>query len=291
MSGLQAVSPNDLGALTAAVTQASGPVCFVAGGTDLLVAPRDAPEAGWIIDISRTAGLSGISAGGGMLRIGAATTLADLTRDPIIRRHAPVLARAADLCGSAQIRNRATIGGNVANASPAGDLLPILKCFEARFHILTRDGREAVKDFDQLVTGAGRTSLASGELITAIVIPLAGRLTHSGFVKLGPRDDLTISRINLTMEADFDPASRALGEVRLMAGAIGPVPRRLDEVAQHLAFGVISQPRVMVFLEALAAAVDAAIPGRPSQAYKRRAIMGVGADLVEQVTGLSDLVP
>lgn len=291
MSGVQAVSPRDLAGLTAAVAAASGPVCFVAGGTDLLVAPREAPAAGWIIDISRTAGLSGIAADGGMLRIGAAATLAKLTCDPIVLRHAPVLARAADLCGSVQIRNRATIGGNVANASPAGDLLPILKCFEARFHILRRDGKEMVKAFDQLVTGAGRTSLADGELIAAIVIPLDGRLTHSGFVKLGPRDDLTISRINLTMEADFDPASRAMGEVRLVAGAIGPVPRRFDEVAQCLAFAGVSEQRVMAFLEALASAVDAAIPGRASHAYKRRAIMGVGADLVEQVTGLSDLVP
>jgi CO/xanthine dehydrogenase FAD-binding subunit len=291
VSGVAAFAPADLGALAGVISRASGAVCFVAGGTDLLVAPREPPDDGWIVDISRTRGLSGITADQRELRIGATTTLADLIRSPVIRRHAPVLARTANLCGSAQIRNRATVGGNVANASPAGDLLPILKCFEARFDILTRGGGMAVKDFGELVTGAGRTSLGSGDLITAIHIPLTGRLPHAGFVKLGPRDDLTISRINLTMEADFDAAACQFGEVRLVAGAIGPVPQRLDGVARGLAFQVLTEERFMVFLESLAAAVDAAIPGRASQGYKRRAIMGVGADLLEQVTGLKDPVP
>lgn len=290
MNGLQASAPADLGALRAALANAAGPLCIIAGGTDLLVAPREAPRQGWIIDISKISELSAIATGHGELRIGATATFAELARDPLVRRLVPAVARAADLCGSAQIRNRATIGGNVANASPAGDLLPVLKCFDARFHVLDCSGEERILAFGELVTGAGKTSLAACQVITAIGIPLAARLPRSGFVKLGPRDDLTISRINLAMEAEFDPGARTFGKVRMVAGAIAPVPRMLEKAAQELAGQKLSPARMDACLQALASEVEASIPGRASLPYKRRAVMGVGADLLEQVTGIAGLL-
>ncbi len=286
---LQAASPSDIGALRALLANSSGPHCYIAGGTDLLVAPRAPPDDGWLIDISRTSGLAFIAADETTLRIGATTTIDALARDPSIRRLFGALAQAAELCGSAQIRNRATIGGNVAGASPAGDLLPALQCADARFVVLSRDGAERRLAFDALVVGAGRTSLASGDLIAEIEIPLAGRLSHSAFVKLGRRDDLTVSRLNLTMEADFDSASLRFGEARLVAGAIAPTPLRLESVAQTLRGQALCGPVVRAFTRALVSAVDAAIPGRGSQPYKRRAVMGLGFDLLERITAIPGL--
>jgi carbon-monoxide dehydrogenase medium subunit len=291
MRGPQAAAPRDLAGLAAAVASAGGPICFIAGGTDLLVAPREVPAEGWVIDVSRTKGLAEIAAGDGMLRIGAAATLAELIRSPIIRQEMPVLAQAADQCGSAQIRNRATVGGNVANAAPASDLLPILKCCAARFEIRARDGTLLQRNFDDLVLGPGRTSLGCGDLIVSIEFPLEERLDRAAFVKLGPRDDLTIARLNMVMEADFDGGSRRFGEVRLVAGAIGPVPRPLPEVASVLRGRSLTPGLAQDFLGSLAAAVDMAIPGRASLAYKRRAAMGVGADLLEKITGIGELAP
>jgi carbon-monoxide dehydrogenase medium subunit len=281
---LQAAIPADLGALRALLAGAGGPVCYIAGGTDLLVAPRAPPSEGWLIDISRTAGLAFIAADETKLRIGATTTIAALARDPAIRRLFGALAQAAELCGSAQIRNRATIGGNVAGASPAGDLLPALKCARARFVVLGREGGERRLAFDALILGAGRTSLAPGDLIAEIEIPLAGRLPRSAFVKLGRRDDLAISRLSLTMEADFDSSTRRFGEARLVAGAVAPTPLNLDGAAETLRGAALGGPLARAFSRALLNAVDAAIPGRASRPYKRRAVVGLGLELLEAIT-------
>jgi carbon-monoxide dehydrogenase medium subunit len=286
---LHAAIPADLEALRTLIAEASGPLCYVAGGTDLLVAPRAPPSQGWLIDISRTAGLAFVAADEERLAIGATTTIAAIARDPTIQRHFAALAQAAELCGSAQIRNRATIGGNVAGASPAGDLLPALKCADARFTVLGRDGAERRFAFDALVLGAGKTSLAPGDLIAAIEIPLRRRLLRSAFVKLGRRDDLTISRLNLTLEADFDNETGRFGEARLVAGAVGPTPLRLDAAAATLAGGALGGALIRAFLAALWQAIDAAIPGRDSRPYKRRAVIGLGFDLLERITGVPAL--
>lgn len=285
MTGLHAAAPRDCAALKALLAEASGPLCYIAGGTDLLIAPREPPRTGWIVDISRTCGLREIAVEDQTLRIGAAVTLSELIASDLVRSHVPVLARAADLCGSVQIRNRATLGGNVANASPAGDLLPVLLCLDAQFRVMGRDGSDRLVGFDDLVLGREETSLAPGDLISRIDVPLSPRLGRCGFVKLGRRDDLTISRLNLAMEADIDWAEGRFGEVRLVAGAIAPKPLRLAAVEAGLAGRRISPDAAAGFVEALLAAVDAAIPGRASQAYKRRAIMGVGLDLLAEVTG------
>ncbi len=286
---LRAAIPADVGALKALIADWRGPICYIAGGTDLLVAPRAPPGDGLLIDISRTAGLAFVRADETTLRIGAATTIDALARDPAIRRLFGALAQAAELCGSAQIRNRATIGGNIAGASPAGDLLPVLQCADARFAVLGRDGAERRLAFDALVIGAGRTSLAPGDLIAEIEIPLAGRLGRSAFAKLGRRDELTISRLNLTMEADFDSAARRFGEARLVAGAVAPTPLSLDGAARALRGAALGGPVVRAFLTALLDAVDAAIPARASRPYKRRAVMGLGLDLLERITAIEGL--
>ncbi len=286
---LRAAIPADLDALRALLAEASGPICYIAGGTDLLVAPRAPPGEGLLIDISRTAGLAFVKADETTLRIGAATTFDALARDPSIRRLFGALALAAELSGCAQIRNRATIGGNVAGASPAGDLLPALQCADARFKVLGRDGAERRLAFDALILGAGRTSLAPGDLVAEIEIPLAGRLSRSAFVKLGRRDDLAISRLNLTMEADFDSVTPRFGEARLVAGAIAPTPLRLESVAQTLRGRTLSGPVIRAFTRALASAIDAAIAGRASQPYKRRAVIGLGLDLLQTITGMNGL--
>ena len=284
MNALQAASPRNRGALVALLAQAGGQTTFIGGGTDLLVAPHRLPDAGLIIDLSGVDGLASIEAREQTLRIGAATTIDALTRHPLILQHLPSLAQAAALCGSAQIRNRATIGGNVGAASPAGDLIPVLKCFGARFRLLSRDGERRV-DFDTLLPEVGGTRLRPGELIAEIEISLDGRLGRSAFAKLGARDDLTIAKLNLAIEAEFDPGAFRLGEIRLVAGALAPAPLRLAAVEQVLRGRELNGPTIRSYGEALLGSVDAAIPDRASRRYKRRALVGLGLDLMQKLTG------
>ena len=278
---LRAAQPGDLAEVTALSSQHTGPVAFIAGGTDLIIAHENLHWPDLIVDITGIAGLDFINMTDTAIHIGAATTMASLAQHEGIRKNLPMLAQAAAQVGSVQIRNRATIGGNVASAVPAGDLLPVLKCLEARIEILRRDGRIVAPDFDDVVIGRGETSLANGDLITGIVLPLkyaANRI--SAFAKIGMREVLTIARLNMAIAASFDQVSNRVSDICIVAGAIGPLPLRLPAIEAVFQDRMIDQSLVDDFLSALVTEVDNAIPGRYSQAYKRHAITGLGIDLL-----------
>ena len=283
---MMALRVADLTALASVLQQSGGRIDYIAGGTDLIIERQGTPWANLIVDISQTVGLDRIEADAGFLRIGAGVTIARLIEDPLIGQTAPMLARAAAQFGSAQIRNRATLGGNIAGAMPAADLLPVLKCHAVKVEIQRRSGVREVLDFDAVVLGRGQTCLGNGDLILAVHLPLAeatGRI--SAFVKLGPRQAVTIACLNLAALADYGMASNRLRDVRIVAGALAPVPLRLEAVEAVLRDRPVDQALVADFLHALGQTVDSAIPGRASQPYKRQAILGLGLDLLGDLFG------
>ena len=227
-----------------------------------------------------------------MMVVGCALALRPaLRRWPVTRRCRRCFgrsARAAEQFGSAQIRNRATIGGNVANASPAGDLLPVLKSVNAFFTVLGIDSRERHLTFDELILGSGNTALMQGDLITEIAIPQSNILPLSGFVKLGRRADLTVSRLNLAMQAEYHDGLRKFGAVWLIAGAIGPVPMRLMQRRRQSArYDTHHCDCSRLSRNLWSLPLIAQSPAGLRRNYKRRAIMGLGLDLLEQVTGIA----
>jgi len=282
----QAARPRDLGEIATLVSRFAGQITFVAGGTDLIIAQG---HAGWpdlIIDISRTRGLDFIHVTRDAIHIGAAVTMASLARHPGILENMPMMAQAAGQVGSVQIRNRATVGGNIASALPAGDLLPVLKSAEARIGILRRDGRRQTLGFDETVVGRGKTSLLCGDLITSVSLPLTrGKNRVSAFVKVGRREALTIARLNLAATADFDRIGNRVSDICIVAGALAPVPLRLRPVEAVVRGREIEQALADDFLYALRMAVDDAIPERRSRPYKRHAVTGLGLDLLYKLFG------
>lgn len=278
MSGLSVATPVDAAELRALLSAAVGPINFIAGGTDMLIAGRPLPAGGVLIDLSRVAGMAFISANEDGIHIGGATTVAAIAEDRRLRTRLPALAEAAAQCGSVQIRNRATIGGNIANAAPAADLLPVLVATGARLECIARDGTSCEVPICDYVPDRGY-------LIAHVIVPANGLLPYSAFVKLGPRQDLSISRLNIAMLAEFQDGH--FGNVQIAAGALAPRPLRLPVAEAALAGKELGPAALRDFLSALTAEVDAAIPSRSSQAYKRRAIAGLGLDLVAQALGLS----
>lgn len=278
MNALAVAAPVDMAELRATLAAEAGPVHFVAGGTDLLVAGRPLLETGLLVDLACVAGMAFISTDDADVRIGGATTVAALAGDCGLRARIPALCEAAVQCGSVQIRNRATIGGNIANAAPAADLIPVLVAAGARLACIGRDGATREVALSDYVPNPGC-------LITEVILPGTALLPYSAFVKLGPRRDLTISRLNLAMLAEFQNSH--FGTVRIAAGALGPVPLRLPLADAALGGRKLEPATLRDFLSALVAEVDAAIPGRNSQIYKRRAIAGLGLDLIAQAVGLS----
>ncbi len=283
---VQAAIPRDIAGIGALLEGFDGNISYVAGATDLIIAREHCPPPDLLIDISGVEDMGFIKMSGENIRIGAATTLATVAQHPGLMGRLPVLTQAALQVGSEQIRNRATIGGNIASAVPAGDLLPALRCLNARIEVRDRTGASTTFEFEDVVIGSGETCLGNGDLITDICIPISwGRNTVSAFEKIGRRSTLTIASLSLAAIADYDQSKKRIVDIRVVAGAIGPVPLRLHAVEQVLRTRIVDQSLANDFLHALVATVDAVIPGRYSLPYKRHAIAGLGLDLLHRLFG------
>jgi len=281
MTALVPTRPTDLCEL-AALMAGNAPIRFIAGGTDLLLSGRRLPREGFFVDLSAVNDLAGIKTDGGDIEIGAATTVAALEVHAGLAKRFPALVQAAAECGSVQIRNRATLGGNIANAAPAADLVPVLTLAEARLRLIMPGGASA-----EIPLGDFRPE--AGGLIVAVIVPAAGLLPRSAFVKLGPRRDLTIARLNMAAMGEF--ADGRFGALRLVAGSIGPRPVRLGRAEAALVGRTLAAAVLRDLMQALSEEVDAAIPWRASRNWKRQAIRGLGLDLIARLCGLSPRDP
>ncbi|MDP6560029.1 MAG: FAD binding domain-containing protein, partial [Candidatus Binatia bacterium] len=163
--------------------------CFLAGGTDLVIAIKGkglTPK--YIVDLKRIPGLSTIREGAsGELIIGALVTLHEIETSPIIRKRFPFLSQSAAEVGSIQIRNRATIGGNMANATPSADMAPSLLVLSARAMIVGSNGDQTV-DLEKFFRGPGQTVMESGDILTEIRIPPAAPGLVGEYIKFSPRE-------------------------------------------------------------------------------------------------------
>jgi len=220
-------SPGDLAEAFAIL--AAAPTRPIAGGTDLMVALTgelgEPPDR--MLDLWRLDELRGIALDGDVVSLGALTTYTDIRRSAVCREHLPVLVEAAATIGAAQIQNRGTIGGNVVNASPAGDTLPVLLAADASFVLGSVRG-ERVVPAGAFWPAYRRTALAPDELLLRVRIPLlAGRELR--FRKVGTRRAQSISKVVLALGwRDAGPATPGAPwtDVRLALGSVAPTPVR-----------------------------------------------------------------
>jgi CO/xanthine dehydrogenase FAD-binding subunit len=220
-------SPGDLAEAFAILAEA--PTRPIAGGTDLMVALTgelgEPPDR--VLDLWRLEELRGIALDGDVVSLGALTTYTDIRRSAVCREHLPVLVEAAATIGAAQIQNRGTIGGNVVNASPAGDTLPVLLAADASFVLGSVRG-ERVVPAGAFWPAYRRTALAPDELLLRVRIPLlAGRELR--FRKVGTRRAQSISKVVIALGwRDAGPATPGAPwtDVRLALGSVAPTPIR-----------------------------------------------------------------
>jgi CO/xanthine dehydrogenase FAD-binding subunit len=212
---------------------------LMAGGTDLLVHLRKAAlDTRALIGLERLAELKAIQVQSGQIVVGAAASLADVARHPLIQRHCPLLARAAATVGGPAIRNMATLGGNICTASPAGDTLPALYLLEARLDLAGPRGRRSMP-IDAFITEPGRTVLAPGELLTAIRIPAADAFIIQHFEKVGRRNAMAIAVASLAALIRMN-GDGGVAEARLAWGSVGPCVVRCTAAEQRLVGGPLS---------------------------------------------------
>lgn len=204
---------------------AAGPTRPIAGGTDVMVAITGelAPIPARMLDLSRIDELRGIQLDAGNLVLGARTTYTEIRRSALCREHLPALVEAAATIGAAQIQNRGTLGGNIANASPAGDTLPILLAADATILVGGQRGEReiAAKDF---FIAYRQIALAPDELILHVRFPLPpGRELR--FRKVGTRRAQAISKVVLALAWE-DFGSTGWQNVRVALGSVAATPIR-----------------------------------------------------------------
>lgn len=254
-----------------AITQTSVRTVFISGGTDF-INNGIGDKAELVIDLSQVADLKYIKDFGSEIRIGGGTTFAAIAASPIIKARTSALAQAASRVGSVQIRNRATIGGNIASASPAGDSLPVLAAFTAGIHTAGSKGPRILTLTEAL------NGLQAKEIITEIVIPTPGE-SRSGFVKIGSRSQVTIAKVSLAANIMYDRSKKMIIVGKAAMGALGKVPVCPLKVQQFFSQRVVDEHFADDLSQLLVETVDEMITGRVSHPYKRAAVKGLAYDL------------
>ena len=239
---------------------ADGDATVLCGGTDL--APQTESGArqytAKLLNIRRVEGLGGIDVKGAQVRIGAVTTISEIRRNPALAEIAPVLVEAAEHFASDQIRNAASLGGNLCNASPASDMSPPLLVLGASVELACWQGG-AVQTrrvpLDQFFVSPGKTLKLPQELLTAVLFDRPAADFVGGFRKSGPRPALEISTVSVAFGARV--ANGKLSAVRVAMGSVAPTPLRARHVEAALEGKPLDAPTIAA---AVAATVDDAKP-------------------------------
>jgi len=217
----------------------------LAGGTDLLIRVKRKqwmPRA--VVSLRRVPGLRDISLDG-ELRLGALVTLNDLVRSPIIREHCPVLAYTASKMAGVQVRNLATVGGNLCNASPAADTAPPLIALNARAAIVGKNG-ERVVPLDEFFVGVGKSVLAPGEILREILVP-RDEVWRVSFVKLEHREAMDISIVSVAVSLRIENRQSKIKncqDARIVLGAVAPTPMRARRAEEVLRGKELTEDRI-----------------------------------------------
>jgi CO/xanthine dehydrogenase FAD-binding subunit len=242
----------------------AGNVTVLAGGTDLM--PQTQAERmrfqPVLMNVQRVPELKGIAEQGAAVRIGALVTITELLESALVRERLGMLWQACDHFASDQIRNAATVGGNLCNASPAGDTLVPLLALDARVVLAAKpDGALQTRrvPLAEFLLGPGRTCRAAAELLVAVEMPLPPAGFAGEFYKHGTRPGLDIAAISIAAGARRDGA--VLRDVRVAFGAVAPTP--------------IRAPRT-----------EAALEGRPPDAA---ALEAAARTALEEIHPISDL--
>jgi aerobic carbon-monoxide dehydrogenase medium subunit len=247
---------------------------FLAGGTDLVIAMKEKgllPK--YIVDLKKVPGLTGIRENSdGSIVIGALTSMYAIETSPLITKKFPFLAQSAAEVGSIQIRNRATIGGNMANATPSADTAPSLIALNATAKIASDCGERTIS-LEQFFRGPGQSVMNADEILTEITIPKTSPQLVGEYIKFSPRDMMDLAYIGVAVAYNLGRDKTCDG-VRIVLGAVAPTPIRAKNSETLLEGNIL--------IEELAAKVgdEAARESKPisdvrSSADYRRAMVGV----------------
>jgi carbon-monoxide dehydrogenase medium subunit len=247
---------------------------FLAGGTDLVIAMKEkglVPK--YLVDLKRIAGLSGIRENSdGTITIGALTTMREIETSPLLTKKYPFLCQSAAEVGSIQIRNRATVGGNMANATPSADVAPSLIALNASAKIAGASGERTVA-LEEFFRGPGQNVMNADQILTEITIPKSSPRVVGEYIKFSPREMMDLAYVGVAVAYTLGDADKQCTGVRIVLGAVAPTPIRARKAEAALE-GQLLTETLAEKVGAIAAEEAKPISDVRSSADYRRAMVG-----------------
>jgi len=261
-------APRSIAEAVALLESRGGDACVLAGGTDLLVQMRSGlRRPALLVDVKRIPELQQLRFEGEECVIGAAHSAAALREHPDLRQRWPGVVEAAELIGSEQIQGRASLGGNLCNASPAADTVPALVAAAARCEIAGPGGLRfvAAEDF---CLGPGENALAPGELLVALRLPLPAPRSADAYLRLIPRSEMDIAVAGAGVSLTLDAQGR-IAAARIALGAVAPRVLLLEALGQSLVGAAPDEAALARVAESARAAVRPIDDKRGTVEYRR----------------------
>lgn len=277
------VTPRDLTETLDRMAKEPGVWKPFAGGTDLMVLL----EAGKLphkkfLNLWNLAELRGIETGADHVTLGALTTYTEVRRHEILAREFPLLCRAAAETGSVATQNRGTLGGNIANASPAADSPPALLVYDAEIEIVSASGVRWIP-YQQFHCGYKQMDLQPAELIRRVRVPRNKNAWRQYFRKVGTRRAQAISKVCFAAAARMDPGR--IGDVRIVLGSVAPTALRVVRTEEVLR-GQRPEPAILkVAQDALAREIAPIDDIRSTLRYRRAVARNLLAEFIESLAG------
>ena len=281
---MKCVMPKSFEELSRALAQCTASSAVIAGGTDYIIRLRSGIEKpDMLIYLGQIPELNEITLSESCLRIGAMVTMTALAAALKEDTEFGALADAASGIGSPQIRNKATVAGNICNASPAGDMLPVCWLYDAQIELLSHDGSTEVMPIQQFILGPNKTALRSKQVVTAIVIQRRkhGR-TIGAFKKLGYRSHVSIARESMAALLVFDDDG-IINEARIVLGAVANTPVTVSEAEKILCGNKLTADSVEYLWPIVAKTIHDNCR-EANRLYKTEAAHGLVADILESMS-------
>lgn len=238
MDEIEYIRPKDLDEAFKAVKETKGQAKFIAGCTNVIPNMRaEAISPELLIDLSGLEDLAHIREENGSVAIGALTTISEVAASGLIRNQSPILSSAASSLGNPLTRNRATIGGNLADASPAADMAPPLLAMEASVHTERAGGKGREISLDKFFLGPHKTVLEDDEIIIQITFSKPKDPAKGSYIKLGLRDSMAISVASIAVMLEME--GKVCRKARVALGSVAPTPIRAYHTEQRLEQGEI----------------------------------------------------
>jgi carbon-monoxide dehydrogenase medium subunit len=240
----------------------------IAGGTDVMVDIKYKEEPGCLVNIKRIPGMGHIQENSGGLRMGPLATIREIESSNLIKERLPLLWEACHQFASLQIRNTATIGGNICRASPSGETLAPLLVLEAKAKLAFPDG-EKIAALDSLFLGPGKTTLGSGGLLTEIDIPYPPQGSRGAYLKHAVRGAMDIAIVGVAILLAPDSSLGSIKEARIGLGAVAPIPIRAKKTEGLLRNKPLDAPLLREAAQLAASESSPITDQRGSAEYRR----------------------